>query len=270
MPIIGWSCPECKQRVPLDHYAVTTCGLTIHPDYADAILKEHAEPHHSEGIVTVTMGLTCPRSRALESSDTDLYVNPLDYNALLIGQAWDKFITGEKMILIGWIAGIPMAGEVDRVRRLGSDLLIEDWKHSNNNAQRFLKKEVDEGKAVKMEYRIQTSVYAELYQQMHGERPNKGMMWNHYSGAVSGLNKVLWPLIYETIPLDEALAFKPYGGSYTVLELYQQAAGLYDGSPITWDQLPLVGKTMAFGSKEFCDYCQVRDACFEQAFGAPF
>lgn len=270
MPIVGWSCPECKAQVPLDHYAASTCGLTIHPDYVQAILDDRAEPHHTEGMVTVTMGLTCPRSRALENSDEKLFVNPLDYNALLIGQAWDRFITGEKLVLVGKIADIPMAGEVDRVRRLGTDLLIEDWKHSNNFQQRFLKKEVDDGRAIKMEYKIQTSIYAELYEQMHSERPNKGMVWNHYSGAVSSSNKVLWPLIYDTIPLTEALAHKPYGGEYTVLELYQQAAELYGDVPVTWDKLPLVGKTMSFGSKEFCEYCQVRDACFKQAFGADF
>lgn len=271
MPIVGWDCPVCKARVPLDHYATTACGLAIHPDYAQAILDDRAEPHHSEGIVTVTMGLTCPRSRALENAeDAQLYVNPLDYNALLIGQAWDKFITGEKLVLVGTIAGIPMAGEVDRVRRLGTDLLIEDWKHSNNFQQRFLKKDVDEGRAIKTEYRIQTSIYAELYSQMNGERPNKGMVWNHYSGAPGPSNRVLWPLIYDTIPLDEALAYKPYGGDYTVLELYQQAAQLYADEPVKWSDLPLVGETMSFGPKSYCDYCQVRTKCFEEAKGAPF
>lgn len=271
MPIIGWQCPICSKPAPLDHYATTDCGLTIHPDYAQAILDDRAEPHHTEGMVTVTMGLGCPRSRALEASDEPLLVNPLDYNALLIGQAWDQYITGEKLVLLGEVAGIQMAGEVDRVRRLGNDLLIEDWKHSNNNQQYFLKTEVEKGVAIKMEYRVQTSIYAELYEQMHGERPNKGMVWNHYSGAQSSKNRVLWPLLYDTIPLEEALAHHPLDGDYTVLELYQQAAGLYADEPVKWSDLPLVGATMHFGkTNTMCDYCQVRAACTEAARGAPF
>lgn len=161
MPIVGWNCPSCNQPVPLNHYETDPkCGLVIHPAYAQAILDDRAEPHHTEGMVTVTAGLGCPRSRALENSDEELFVNPLDYNALLAGQAWDNYITGEKIILIGAIDGIPMAGEIDCVRTLScavchstgsqelqgellecsncegtgySDLLIEDWKHSNNN-----------------------------------------------------------------------------------------------------------------------------------------
>jgi hypothetical protein len=274
MPIIGWACPACTppgKHVPLDHYLTSDCGLVIHPDYAEAVLRDRAEPHHTEGMVTVTMGLTCPRSRALENSDEDLFVNPLDYNAMLIGQAWDNYITGEKLVLVGKIDGIPMAGEVDRVREHQGHLMIEDWKHSNNNQLKFLKAEIAKGTAVKMEYRIQTSIYAELYSQMgDGARPTKGMVWMHYSGAHSNYNPVLVPLHYDVLPLEEALAYKPYGGDYTVRELYQQAAGLYGDEPVKWSDLPLVGKTMAFGTKEFCDYCQVRAKCFEQALGAPF
>lgn len=299
MPIVGWACPHCHKSVPLDHYTNSPCGLLIHPDYAQAILDDRAEPHHTEGMVTVTAGLGCPRSRALENSDEDLIVNPLDYNALLAGQAWDRFITGEgKLILRGEIAGIQMAGEIDSVRYMPcqscpksindgnlhevivcsvcegrgyTDLFIEDWKHSNNNQQRFMKKEMAEGKAVKFEYRIQTSIYAELYAQMHdGERPTRGMVWNHYSGAESGYNSVLIPLLYDFVPLDEALGYKPYGGDYTVLELYKQVAQLYGEKPITWKGLPLAGVSMAFGTKDYCSYCQVRAACMEQATGAPF
>lgn len=271
MPIVGWACPACKKQVPLDHYITDPkCGLVIHPAYAQAILDDRAEPHHTEGMVTVTAGLGCPRSRALENSDEKLFVNPLDYNALLAGQAWDRFITGEKIILRGVIDDIPMAGEIDCVRRLGADLLIEDWKHSNNNQQRFMKKEMAEGKTVKFEYRIQTSIYAELYAQMHAERPTRGMVWNHYSGAESNFNSVLIPLLYDFVPLEEALEYKPYSGEYTVRELYAQVHSLCSEEAVTWKDLPLVGTSMSFGTKDYCSYCQVRNACFTQDRGAPF
>lgn len=291
MPIIGWDCPVCGQHAGLDHYLTTTCGLQIHPDYAQAILDDRATPHYITDQVTVTAGLGCPRSRALEASDEELYVNPLDYNALLAGRAWDELITKPetKLQLKGEIAGITIYGEIDRVRRVPcftcngvggaciacnstgqSDLLIEDHKHSNNNAQRFLKKEIEAGTAVKFEYRIQTSIYAELYRQQEGEQPTRGMIWNHYSGAQSKSNSVLIPLLYDLVPLDECLSYCPYGGSYTVLELYEQAASLYTETPAKWSDLPLVGETMSFGSMSYCDYCQVRSKCFQQARGAPF
>lgn len=297
MPIVGWQCPICNRAVPLDHYETSDCGLAIHPDYAAAIIRDRETPHHTTDMVTVTMGLGCPRSRALENSDEDLLANPLDYNALLIGQAWDTFITGEKLVLRGVVEGIQMAGEVDRVWRHGPDLYIVDWKHSNNNQQLFMKKEEERGTVIKTEYRVQTSIYAELYYQMEmerfeagllkrgykkatkesleecapPERPNRGMVINHYSGAQSSRNRVLWPLVYDTIPLEEALDFRPYDGDYTVLDLYQQAAGLYADQPVAWSDLPLAGKTMQFGkTNTMCDYCQVRVKCYETAQGAPF
>lgn len=275
MPITNWWCPICNSKVALDHYVTTACGLKIHPDYAQAILNDRAEPHHTEGMVTVTAGLSCPRSRALEVSDENLTVNPLDYNALLIGQAWDKFITGNKMVLQGELTlpngqVLQIAGEIDNVRRWSDELLVEDWKHSNNNQQRFIKKEIAEGVAVKMEYRIQTSIYAELYRQQHGEQPTKGLVWNHYSGAQSGYNDPLIPLMYDFIPLETALNYYPYGGDYTVAELYAQAAQLHNTTPIKWSNLPLAGETMMFGKQSMCSYCQVRDACFTQAKNAPF
>ncbi len=272
MPIVGWACPACNKRVPLDHYATSPCGLAIHPSYANALLRDRAEPHHTVG-TTVTSGLGCPRSRALENdADAELWVNPLDYNALLIGQAWDRFVVGNKLVVQGEIEGIKIAGELDDVSIIDGQLTISDWKHSNNNAQRFLKKEIAEGKgaAVKYEYRIQTSIYAELYRQQEGVQPTRGMVWNHYSGAASSSNTVLIPLLYDLIPLADCLAYRPYGGDYTVLELYAQTAQLYGEEPVKWSELPLVGETMAFGAKSYCDYCQVRDKCFEQAKGAPF
>lgn len=263
MPIKGWSCPHCSdKRAALDHYETTDCGLKIHPAYAAAILHDEATNTHGSEL-SVTNGLSCPRSRAIEGQ-AEVYVNPVDYNALLIGRGWDTIIAqGGKVQLRGKIAGLEITGELDNIRRLGGRLIISDWKHSNNFRQKWIKQEGGPS----MEYKIQTSVYAELYAQMNGERPTHGEVVYHFSGA--GKPDMLLPYLYDIIPLKECLAFKPYGGQYTVLDLYQQAAPIYTGHK-RWTDLPLVGKTMAFGSKEFCDYCQVREACFTQATGAPF
>src|SRR5688500_2802717 len=117
MPIIGWNCPHCHKQVPLDHYATTKCGLLIHPAYAAAILAdEETDPHGDR--VTVTSGLACPRGRAIEVA-AEVFVNPLDYNALLLGRAWDAIVAGnEKIKLKGEIAGIAIEGELDNIRRL--------------------------------------------------------------------------------------------------------------------------------------------------------
>lgn len=274
MPIIGFSCSICKRDVPLDHYDTSVCGLQIPPDYATAVLHSNDE-YYGKGKVTVTAGLGCPRSRALEY-DTDVVVDPLAYNAVVAGKAWDKAVEQyappelSKVRVSGEIAGIHVDGEIDRVLRLKGVLYICDNKNSNNNAQRFLKKEIDEGKAVKPEYRVQTSLYAELYDQTFGERPTRGVIWNHYAGAQSSYNSVFIPLVYDTIPLAECLAHHPYGGQYSVLELLQQAQQYHGEGNMLPADLPLAGTSMNFGTNTLCTYCQVDKACMTLAQSAPF
>lgn len=262
MPIIGWNCPHCKRQVPLDHYATTACGLVIHPAYAAAILAdEESDPHGTE--LTVTNGLACPRSRAIETQ-AEVYVNPLDYNALLLGRAWDAIVAaGNKMQLRGEIAGLAISGELDNIRKLGDMLILSDFKHSNNFRAKWIKQEGGPS----TEYKIQTSIYAELYQQMYGEVPTHGEVVYHFSGAGKD---VLLPYQYAIMPVEECLAYKPYSGQYTVRELYEQSAGIYIDQPVRWEDLPLVGDGMSFGSKSYCEYCQVRDTCMVQAKGASF
>lgn len=269
MPIIGWSCPICQRNMPLDHYAVSECGLAIHPDYALAVLRSD-DDYYGTDKLTVTVGLGCPRSRALEARHP-VYVNPLDYNALILGKAWDVALEKHaedgtaKIRVRGVVEGIALEGEIDRIRWLGNDLLIEDHKHSNNFQYKYLKAE----DGPRYEYVLQTSLYAELYAQTFGERPTRGVVWYNFSGGNSGSSPPLMAKVYQFVDARTALDHKPYGGSYTVRELYQQGADFLAGKIAPAD-LPLVGKTMAFGSKEFCDYCQVQQECLRAAGGAPF
>lgn len=286
MPITAWKCPGCHREVPLDHYETTKCGATVcHPDYARAILRDN-EDRYVKDQVTVTVGLGCPRSRAIEN-DLPVAVNPLEFNALLIGRAWDQLLENHspagtsKVVVKGTIAGVEIWGEIDRVRELTNGeqtyLAIEDHKHGNNFQQRFAKKDVESGKpVVKPEQAIQTSIYAELYAQQEGVRPTHGVIWQHYSGAPGPSNAVLTPHIYLLWSVADCLAHKPYNGEYTVEQLYKMA-DRYEkwkrgGAAIRVEalDLPLVGKTMSFGTKEFCDYCEVRDTCFTADRGAPF
>lgn len=274
MAIIGWYCIKCRGRVPLDHFASTSCGLVIHPDYAAAVLASDDE-YYGTGLVTVTGGLGCVRSRAIER-DKDVFVNPLDYNALVVGSAWDMMMQScaptrqVKVRVDGVIDGIAIAGEIDRVRRVGGDLYIEDHKHTNNFQYKWLAEE----DGPRVEYIIQTSIYAELYDQTFGERPAMGVIWYNFSGGNSDSRKPpLMPKIYRLMDLADCLGHKPYGGDYTVGEIYHQAAGYYqqgDGVKVDAFDLPLAGESMSFGSKSYCDYCQVRETCFTQAKGAPF
>lgn len=274
MPIIGWACPHCaNKQAPLDHFATTDCGLKLHPAYAAAILYDEATDPHGKAM-SVTDGLGCPRHAAIEGQES-IYVNPLDYNALLSGRGWDTIVGRDNMSpallpsfeakvkLQGTIAGMPITGELDNIRRLGKHLILSDWKHSNNFRIKWIKLE---GKP-SAEYKIQTSIYAELYEQMYGERPTLGEVVYHFSGAGKD---VLLPYQYDIIPLADCLAFKPYGGQYTVEELYQQAQSIYTADEWHWQELPLVGQTMAFGTKSYCDYCEVKDVCLTAAKGAPF
>ena len=272
MPIAGFYCIKCRANVPLDHFATTACGLIVHPDYAAAVLNSDAD-YYGAGLVTATGGIGCVRSRAIER-DKPVYVNPLDYNALILGSAWDAAMQAQaptdnaKVRVSGLIDGIRVEGEIDRVRRVGSDLLIEDHKHSNNFRYKYLAEE----DGPRVEYVVQTSVYAELYEQTFGERPTRGAVWYNFSGANSDSRKPpLMPKVYNFMGLQDCLNHKPYGGVYTVSQLYRQAADYYQADvPIDAFDLPLAGETMSFGSKSYCDYCQVREACFTNAKGAPF
>jgi hypothetical protein len=271
MSIVGWYCKKCRSNVPLDHFATTTCGLVVHPDYVAAVLNSDTD-YYGAGLVTVTGGLGCARARAIER-DKDVYVNPLDYNPLILGTAWDLMMRAYapaeavKIRVTGVVEGITIEGEIDRVRWIGNDLYIEDHKHSNNFRYQYVVKE-----GPRVEYVIQTSVYAELYHQTYGVRPTKGAIWYSFSGAGDDVNKPpLVPKAYSLISLSDCLDHHPYDGDYTVRELYRQAADYYQSSvKVDAFELPLAGETMKFGSKSYCDYCEVREVCFTQAKGAPF
>lgn len=277
MPIVGWFCPVCKREVALNHFENTVCGTGVHPDYANMVLHSNDE-HYTTGrnLVEVTGGIGCPRSRALERSDEPLYVNPLEYNAMMIGKAWDKQLENAapkelcKVEVSGELVGVMVHGEIDRVRTVydsetRSYLCVEDHKHGNNFAKKFVEKE-----GVKLEHKLQLSIYAYLYGKQFGETPTHGIVWNHYSGAASSDPKsVVLPFVFLIMDITECLNAKPYNGEFTVAELYRQAAQVAEGS-VSWTDLPLVGKTMSFGSKSYCDYCQFRAKCFMQDTGAPF
>jgi hypothetical protein len=225
--------------------------------------------------MSVTDGLGCPRLRAIENQSAELYVNPLDYNARLLGHAWDATVGSPeirsygapmvqtKVQLRGTIAGMELTGELDNIRRLGNRLILSDWKHSNNFRSKWIKLEGGPS----MEYKIQTSVYAELYRQMYNEMPNLGEVIYHFSGAGKD---VLLPYQYDILPLEECLAYKPYSGQRTVLEIYQLAQQVYGADARLWTDVPTVGMEMSFGSKAYCDYCQAKDMCYSAARGAPF
>lgn len=275
MPIVGFNCPVCKRRAPLDHYRTTICGMSIHPDYAEAVVHNN-DDYYGVDLTTVTSGLGCPRSRAIEAQ-ADIYINPVDYNALLIGDAWDRQMErfappmDTKVAVAGVLAGVQVSGEIDRVREVTLDsgesyLCIEDHKHGNNFAQKFAKKE-----GVKLEHKLQLSIYGYLYSKMFKVAPTHGVIWNHYSGAPAGkaVEYYILPFTFLLMDITSCLNVKPHNGQYTVAELLQQTAKRVDGD-VTWQQLPLVGETMSFGSTSYCDYCQVRETCFTQAKGAPF
>lgn len=276
MPIIGWNCPICKRPSPLDHYATTVCGMNIHPDYAEAVLHGDDDYYGRDKEVTVTAGLGCPRSRAIEKQ-ADFYANPVDYNAMVLGDAWDRQMERyappdrAKIQVHGQLAGIEVWGEIDRVRHCTDGggnvfLVLEDHKHGNNFAQRFAKKE-----GVKLEHKLQLSIYGHLYGETFGETPTHGVIWNHYSGAPAGkpVENYIMPFVFLLMPIMEALNAKPFGSSYTVAELFTQTSQVVSGK-VKWSDLPLVGETMSFGTVSYCDYCQVRGTCFTEAKGAPF
>jgi hypothetical protein len=250
--------------VSLDHFATTECGERIHPDYCAAILGDR-DGQHVKGAVRVTHGLGCPRRAVIEHVE-DYAVDPLDCNAMLTGTAWHSLMEryGRPGTVEVSVAGnlatpggsVAVAGRSDCI--VGEH--VHDHKHIGDDKLRYKLRE-----GATPEHRVQLSLYAELRAQGGHERPSKGVIWYHTSKAGKD---ALTPMPVELLPIDEALAHPPYGGAYTVAELYAQAdEGFRTGE---WRTLPLAGQTQKFGYRVACDYCAVRGICMTAENGAPF
>lgn len=267
MPIAKWKCPACHSIVDLDHYTTTRCGMAVHPDYAAAVLGEQ-EDNHPGGKVRVSAAGSCPRAAAILKTE-EIAVDPLASNAMLTGTAWHQLMghygmrpaltntASVEVEVTGTIDGIAIVGHIDRVLRWDSDLIIADWKHTNDFARKYLT-------AAKPEHIVQTSLYAELYDQTFGVRPTSGVNWYHFTTSPP-----LVPMWYDLWPVERALEHRPYQCDYTVSQLLHQAAKVAEGK-VRWEDLPLVGESFQFGGKNACDYCSVFDVCKVQATGAPF
>jgi hypothetical protein len=266
MPITSWICAACGGReVPLDHFATTSCGEKVHPDYAAAILADRADQYVT-GKVRVSHGLGCPRRAAIEESE-GFAVDPLDLNSMLTGTAWHAFVerAGPKewveVEVSGKLAGVQVAGKMDRLRQLSDGTwAIEDWKHVNDFGVKFI------SAGPKAEHKIQTSLYAELLEQCGSQRPTVGIIWYHSSQQGKA---ALTSHKFDLMPTHEALDQRPYDCDYTVAELLKQAASHYEDG-IKWQELPLAGKSIKFGTKTACNYCSVMSVCREAEVGAPF
>lgn len=256
MPIVGFYCPACRMRVPLDHYE--TCGA-VHPDFAAAVVADSKRERAAGIHVTTVIG--CPRRAALEES-AELYVNPLTYNAVLGGTAWHSLMETAstrpdlcEVEVWGVVEGVELVGKIDR---LHPPTAISDWKTTSEWAEKWLNKPVGEGGGMKAEHRAQLSLYAELVEQSQGWRPTHGVVWYRTHKNIPHFAEPLWSLA-------ETLAFHPLGGEYSVGELIEQAA-----AGLSWQELPLAGESQAYGTKSACDYCAVKDLCWAQGKGAPF
>lgn len=267
MPITSWRCPACLTPQPLDHFASTACGNSVHPDFASAVLADAAASAERAGRVGVSDGFGCPRRKVL-SETHDGPVDPVAYNSMLTGTAWHSAMEGTsaspdlcEVEVGGVIAGITLVGHIDRVRFVGPAVVIDDWKHTNDYSFGYLRGKGGVAGETKPEHEASVSLYAELYAQTFGRRPAYGMIWYHATaGGFLPRRVALWTI-------ERCLAFRPYGGDYTVGELYAQvAAGIASG----WESLPLAGESQSFGAKDACSYCAVRETCWTQERGAPF
>lgn len=263
MPIVGWYCNRCRANVPLNHF--DECDA-VHPDFASAVFAD-SQKQRAEG-VHVTSVLGCPRRAAIEQA-VDIHVDPLGYNAILSGTAWHKLMEGAsskpelcEVDVAGVINGVRIVGTIDR---LHPPTAISDWKVTSEWAEKWLKEPKDKGGGMKPEHLAQLSLYGELVHQSFGWRPTHGI-------ANYRTHKTMLPFAEKLWDLQTVLEFYPLSGDYSVAELIQQAAWSWDCGVTTecWAELPLVGETQKYGNKSACDYCSVREPCWQQSKGAPF
>jgi hypothetical protein len=286
MPITAWDCPNCHKAVPLDHFAATPCGGTVHPDYAAAVLADRELQAERSG-VRVSALTACPRKGAIMHSE-DIAVNPLDMLTAMKGTAWHTLMErgaeftdnpardaavlsdgeiGAEISVRGEIAGVPVTGTIDRVRRADGKLVGEDHKTGKDARAVFIRGGKSYGKQIAgqgapAEYRVQLSIYSELYAQQFGRAWDSAAIWWWFSAEA-------WREPIELMSVEQCLAYKPYDCDFTVAELLQQAHAVHSGA-VKWQDLPLVGRSIKFGTKIGCDYCEVREVCWTEADGAPF
>lgn len=264
MPVVAFSCPACGMRSSLDHYTSSACSTVIHPDYATAALHE-AWKVERRGSIGVSDLLTCPRKKAI-ADYSDIAINPLDFNAMMTGTAWhnllEKHSSGKVEVAVsGKIEDIDVHGEIDSITGgIDHGITIHDHKHTNDFRRRYLTEATAENK-------VQTSLYAELYEQTFGIRPSRGANWYHFTGS-KGSESPLVVFAYDLWPLADCLAHRPFGSDFTVSDILHQLASVIADQQ--WQALPLVGESIQFGSKTGCSYCAVYNECHIAAKGAPF
>lgn len=271
MPITQWHCPQCQADVPLNHFETCTA---VHVDYAAAILADRAAQENRTGL-RVSMASSCPRKSAIIATE-DVAVDPLSYLTAMRGTAWHAVMEdgaglfsaddgiGPEILVEGVIAGLPISGKIDRVLERNGKLIGQDHKTGKDARAVFIRGGKSYGKQIAgsgapMEYRIQLSMYAELYRQQFGRAWDAAEIWWTFSAEH-------WREPVDIIPIEQCLAWRPYDGEFTVEEILKQAVG-----GASWKELPLVGREFHFGPKfTGCDYCEVRDRCWTEHDGAPF
>ena len=263
MPLSGWICPGCHREVPLpshkppvanDHFE-GPCGEIVHSDYANAVMKGRQGHEKDVGQVRVSNLIGCPRSYAIQQSE-NYYTDPLSGNSAETGTAWHSHMetnsvdpSNTEVEVSGTLIGIKVAGKVDRIR----NGMIEDWKHQNDFAKKYLK----EPKPIHV---AQVSLYAELVAQSKGWRPTHGIIWNHFTTGMV-------PMKFPIMALGDVLAMVI--GSGTVLDNLQEMAK-FAASKIKWAEMRMVGEKIEYGQKTACDYCPVRGICWTEDRKAPF
>lgn len=280
MPITNWWCGAHKAVVPLDHFNHCT---HVHPDYASVILADRAKNAERTG-VRVSSASACARKYAILASE-DVAVDPLSFLTAMRGTAWHSVmekgaaltgsddalstdVVGAELSVAGTIGGIELTGTIDRVLVRDGKLIGQDHKTGKDARAVFIRGGRSYGKQVAgagspMEYKVQLSLYAELYHQQTGQAWDTAEIWWTFSAEH-------WCEPIKILTPEQCLAWRPYDSEFTIAELLAQAQQVVDGTA-SWSDLPLAGKTFRFGPKfTGCDYCEVRDKCWTQASGAPF
>jgi hypothetical protein len=269
MPIVGFYCQKCRARVPVGHWE-GDCDA-VHPDFAAAVVADSQKDRQPGIHVTSVIG--CPRKGAIEQA-VGVHVDPLGYNSILGGTGWHRLMEQSstqpelcEVEVRGVVGGVELVGKVDR---LHPPAAISDWKVTSEWAEKWLMKPKGEGGGMKAEHLAQLSIYGELVVQTLGWRPVEGTVWYRTHKAMLSFTERLWNV-------EQVLDFHPLGGEFSVAELLKQADEHArwmspDGAALRrdWYDLPLAGESMKYGAKTACDYCSVRETCWQQAKGAPF
>ena len=288
MPVVGWICPNTREKVPFGHFDICAHGIKGRPAYSPfyAALDEdkiRKDVRHSTLDITITQVLDCPRAIYLDRT-RDYHVDPSSRAAMVRGTACHsqmaKILSPElyytegndpiRLDVRGVLFGQPISAMLDILRKDGSEII--DAKFPKDWSARYR----DKTGKVKLEHAIQLNGQRLLLAQQdwaikEGYDPEtvRLTIWDHALGGTEGPLAMHAPIMTEE---EMATEYPWRSAKYSVQDnvnilvaVREEHEKLASGDKVAQEKLaasiPMVGETQMFGDSPKCKFCSLKKEC---------